>query len=459
MTMESALEAPRPSSARGPSGLRRLSLAMLGTEKVAEGFTGKPEGQGAQKPGQVLAAFKAAAPYLGFGPRVVHAVDWLFTFTQPQDWTEGHHPIVWPSASLERDALCLGETQVKDLNRHLVELGLVVMKDSPNGKRYGKRDGKGRIVEAYGFDLAPLAARQAEFEAVAQKGRAERDRMRQLRRRATIARNGLTQIVETAGELGLMDADWLRLEEEGRSLARSLVKVERLDEMEIGVVSLERRQREARERLENLMPKAQETVTEGVDSDPKGPENRPHQYTYKTPSYPEQDTVMASEACKSPEGSPVPQQAAPDVRQARQEEGRGQAARTDNGTVLRIKTDELVQLAPRLKLYLRTSAPAWPDIVDAADWLRHDLGVSRSLWGEACLAMGREQAAIALAIVSAKPAEHFTSSPGGYFRGMVAKAKAGELNLARTVWGLRSGGQPKGTGAGSPRETAARMNS
>ena len=170
MTMESALEAPRPSLARGPSGLRRLSLAMLGTEKVAEGFTGKPEGQGAQKPGQVLAAFKSAAPHLGFGPRVVHAIDWLFTFTQPQDWTEGSHPIVWPSASLERDALCLGETQVKYLNRQLVELGLVVMKDSPNGKRYGKRDGKGHIVEAYGFDLAPLGARQAEFEAVAQKG-------------------------------------------------------------------------------------------------------------------------------------------------------------------------------------------------------------------------------------------------------------------------------------------------
>ena len=92
---------------------------------------------------------------------------------------------------------------------------------------------------------------------------------------------------------------------------------------------------------------------------------------------------------------------------------------------MRITTDELVQLAPRLRPYLRTSAPGWPDIVEAADWLRHDLGVSKSLWGEACLAMGREKAAIALAIVSAKPAEHFTTSPGGYFYGMVAKAKAG----------------------------------
>jgi replication initiation protein RepC len=76
-------------------------------------------------------------------------------------------------------------------------------------------------------------------------------------------------------------------------------------------------------------------------------------------------------------------------------------------------------------------------IVDAADWLRGELGVSKSLWGEACVAMGREEAAIAVAIVSAKPTGHFRSSPCGYFHGMVTKAKAGELNLARTIWGLR----------------------
>ena len=115
-----------------------------------------------------------------------------------------------------------------------------------------------------------------------------------------------------------------------------------------------------------------------------------------------------------------------------------QKPRTDAGTVLHLSTDELVRLAPRLKPYLATPSPAWPDIVDAADWLRHDLGVSKPLWGEACLAMGREQAAIALAIVSTKPADHFTTTPGGYFNGMVTRAKAGTLNLARTVWGLRS---------------------
>jgi replication initiation protein RepC len=118
--------------------------------------------------------------------------------------------------------------------------------------------------------------------------------------------------------------------------------------------------------------------------------------------------------------------------------------------VLRLSTDELIQLAPRLRSYLATPVPSWPDVVDAADWLRGELGVSKSLWGEACQTMGRETAAIAVGIVSAKPVGHFQSSPGGYFHGMVAKAKAGELNLARTIWGLRARAQRSEAGR-SPR--------
>ena len=108
-----------------------------------------------------------------------------------------------------------------------------------------------------------------------------------------------------------------------------------------------------------------------------------------------------------------------------------------------IAPDELPQLAPKLKPYLRRPDPAWPDLVDAADWLRHDLGVSKSLWGDACLAMGRELAAVALAIVSTKEPEHFRTTPGGYFHGMVAKHIAGELHLERTIWALRRAIDPE----------------
>jgi replication initiation protein RepC len=42
---------------------------------------------------------------------------------------------------------------------------------------------------------------------------------------------------------------------------------------------------------------------------------------------------------------------------------------------------------------------------------------------------------VAVALISAKPAEHFRTSSGGYFHGMIAKA--GGLNLVRTIWNLR----------------------
>jgi Replication protein C C-terminal region len=66
---------------------------------------------------------------------------------------------------------------------------------------------------------------------------------------------------------------------------------------------------------------------------------------------------------------------------------------------------------------------------------------------------------VALAIVSSKEAEHFRTSPGGYFHGMVAKAKAGELHLERTVWALRRAITPEqhaGKGGGSDRRDGPR---
>jgi replication initiation protein RepC len=281
--------------------------------------------------------------------------------------------------------------------------------------------------------------------------------MRLLRRRTTIARNGLLQILDTVAEQGLFDASWEKLEGEGRALARSLRHVEALDEMEVGVASLERRQHEARERLETQLAAMVSAPVQTVDNHPKGPENRPHQYNYKANPDPIQEQVVAYEESKSGTARAVHDTQGQGRRQDRPGRQEGQPDRIDSGTVLKINTDELVQLAPRLRPYLRTSAPAWPDIVEAADWLRHDLGVSKPLWGDACMAMGREKAAIALAIVSAKPAEHFTTSPGSYFYGMVQRAKTGDLNLARTIWGIRSGA--KGAGKGTKSRPEPRYSS
>jgi replication initiation protein RepC len=445
-----------------PTGFRRLTPGLLEADRAAAGFDGLPDGVDVH--GQLLAAFKAAAPRLGLSVRLVHALDWLFRFTRPQDWEEGARPVVWPSASMQQEALGLSESGVRSINRGLIDAGLISMKDSPNGKRYGMRDREGRIIEAYGLDLSPIATRYGEFVRLAAEAKAERKLIGRLRRRATIARKAIAQILETAAEYGFDGEEWSRLRHETRALIKSLRMVERPEEITIGVGSLERRQIEARRRLEQRL--------DAVNSAPMPAENCGHNIPTNQAVYPEKDTVMAHQGCGSPSGL-LPSDPGPDARQSGKEEGKtrpgnesatvsateGEPASEEDQmdtqqhitppsqlnayTAIHLSTDELTRLAPRLRTYLKSPRPAWPEIVDAADWLRGELSISQSLWGEACIAMGREQAAIAIAIVSAKPAVHFRSTPGGYFHGIVAKAKAGELNLARTVWGLRQAAASK----------------
>jgi replication initiation protein RepC len=99
----------------------------------------------------------------------------------------------------------------------------------------------------------------------------------------------------------------------------------------------------------------------------------------------------------------------------------------------------MVELAPRLAAYMppRYDDKSWPALIEAALWLSGELGVNRTLWARACQVMGRDYAAVALALVSTRPAGHFTSGPGGYFAGMLRKFERGELCLSRTLWKLK----------------------
>lgn len=386
-----------------PSGLRRLTAGGVATERRSEGFCGLPEG--ATHPAALLGALKAAAPFIGLASRFVHALDFLFRFTQPQDWEEGSRPIVWPSAELQQLELGLSATQVKLINRHLIDRGLMTARDSPNGKRYGRRNERGAIIEAYGFDLSPLAGCYSEFIAAAEEGRAQREALRRLRRRVTIARKGLQQIAETAAEYQLASPELV----EHMAAMRVLTAAARQEETPTGLAQvvdlMERRHQQAMEWLNQAL--------NSVETDPKGPISRPHITLTTQPPYLDRDTVIARRECSRVEAA---------------EESSLQAP---------VKPAELVTLVPRLGNYIAAGNPTWPEILDATEWLRQELGVSRALWGRACQVMGRVPAAVALAIVTTKAPTEIRTTPAGYFHGMIGKAEQGELHLDRTLWKLR----------------------
>src|SRR4051794_41936545 len=114
MAMESAQEARGERCAGTPTGFRRLTPSLLRADHTANSFAGLPDGVTGL--GQLLAAFKAAAPRLGLSARLVHAVDWLFRFTQLQDWGRGGRPLGWPPASMQPGAHHLSATPAKANN-------------------------------------------------------------------------------------------------------------------------------------------------------------------------------------------------------------------------------------------------------------------------------------------------------------------------------------------------------
>jgi replication initiation protein RepC len=150
-------------------------------------------------------------------------LDTFAAFTQPQDWEQGRRPIVWASNNFLMEQTGFSLSTLRRHVRRLAELGLIWIKDSPNGKRYGHRDQDGVIVEAYGFDLAPLAARAEEFEALYAQLKEERQFCASLRNVITVTRRMIRAKIEKALESGLR-GPWRKLQEEFAVLLLGLPK-------------------------------------------------------------------------------------------------------------------------------------------------------------------------------------------------------------------------------------------
>src|SRR5271166_5095937 len=211
-------EAPCPAPIRA-HGARRINLDMRARLDQADQFTGLPSGTA--KPFRLLAAFEQAEPYLGLPPHSYKLIGWLVRQTKPQDWEEGSRPIAWTSALRQAEYLGLSLHRVKALNRALCEAGIFVMRDNPQGRRYGHRDNQGRITEAYGFDLSLLAERFSEFKNIAYEAQLERNRVKKLRRRITLARRAIRQAAEELDRQGQDSEQLRRLMQDAAELVRA----------------------------------------------------------------------------------------------------------------------------------------------------------------------------------------------------------------------------------------------
>ncbi|MGB7241687.1 MAG: plasmid replication protein RepC, partial [Sulfitobacter sp.] len=159
---------------------------------------------------RVFVAVKRVGAHIGLKAGDMMLLDTLGAFTQAQDWEEGRRPIVWASNAYLMEQTGFSLSALKRHARRLAEAGAIAFQDSPNGKRWGRRDADGVIIEAYGFDLSPLSARVEEFEQLQVELQTERELCQRLKRQITVARRMIRARIE-AGLNGALRGPWTHL--------------------------------------------------------------------------------------------------------------------------------------------------------------------------------------------------------------------------------------------------------
>ena len=189
----------QPHSSTTPFGRRSLTLAHVASQATAKA---RPPDKAVHK-WQVFRAICTAKARIGVSERALAVLDALLSF-HPETTLSGEGLIVFPSN--QQLALRAHGMAPATLRRHLaalVDCGLIIRRDSPNGKRFARKGRGGTIEMAFGFDLSPLVARAEEFEAWAEDVLAEERALRLVRERITLCRRDIAKMIVTGVEEGV----------------------------------------------------------------------------------------------------------------------------------------------------------------------------------------------------------------------------------------------------------------
>jgi len=382
-----------------PFGRRSLTLAHVASQANAKA---RPPEKAVHK-WQVFRAVCTAKMRVGVSERALAVLDALLSF-HPETALTGEDLVVFPSN--QQLALRAHGMAPATLRRHLaalVDCGLVIRRDSPNGKRYARKGRGGAIELAFGFDLSPLVARADEFEAWAEEVRAEERALKLVRERITLLRRDIAKMIATGIEENVPirrggdgPTDWLGLYTLYRSMLARIPRTATRLELEPVAEELSLLADEVLIVLEDHVktknPSANESQTERhiQNSNPDSPIELEPRF---------RESAGASAEPKPPTPR-MPEGAYP------------------LGMVL--------DACPDIADYAKSGISNWRDFLATVAVVRPMLGISPSAWEEAQAVMGEVQAAVVVAAILQRGAG--IASAGGYIRGLTEKARAGQFS-------------------------------
>jgi replication initiation protein RepC len=374
-----------------PFGRRPMSLAMLAAQNESREI---PKGRVVDK-WQIYRNLCEGKSIVGIGDRALAVLNALLSFYPDSELSEENDLIVFPSnAQLSLRAHGMPDATLRRHLAALVDGGLIIRRDSPNGKRYARKGRGGEVEEAFGFSLAPLLARAYEFEAAAERVRADNRALRLMRERITLHRRDIHKLIEAAFD-ECVPGDWGGVWKRFRIVVEAIPRRAGIVELEQVVADLAALHDEVNKLLEIHMnftnPSGNESQTERQQSD----SNTDSTFEFEPALEKSGATAEPSRAAdEKPKGYPI-------------------------GLVLKA--------CPEIADYAADGIASWRDLMITAAQVRGYLGVSPSAYEEACHVMGQEVAAIVIACILQR-AQHINSA-GGYLRVLTEKARAGQFSV------------------------------
>ena len=384
-----------------PFGRRTLTLAHVAAQMAA---SARPPDKVVHK-WKVFNALCTARPHIGVSERALAVLNALISFYPETTLTGEEDLIVFPS----NEQLCLRThgMPASTLRRQLaalVDAGLIVRRDSPNGKRYARKGRGGEIKLAFGFDLAPLVVRAEEFERLAQEIEAETRAIKLAKERITLCRRDIAKMIATGieegvptGRAGQGPGSWQEVHTIFRGLVEGVSRTATRGELEAAADALS----VFADDILNLLETQVKTTNMSANESP----NERH----KQNSNPNSPIELEPGLQKG--------------RAARGESDPQTPATTERAYPLGM----VLSACPDIADYAKGGIANWRDFLATAAVVRPMLGISPSAWEEARTVMGEAEAAVVVACLLQRSST--IQSAGGYLRELTRKAGEGEFSL------------------------------
>lgn len=358
-----------------------------------------------------------------------HLLMALINTAQADTFDTSGRPIVFKSNQQLAFEIGRSAGRVSRLLSRLFDAGLITMQDSGNYKRYPVRNGEGEITDGCGIDLRILIVRYNELDELVRKARAEKKATDAAARRYRGALRNARQALAIGAEhsariVRLIEGRIERVrdivESAGKTSSRLLRRVTALLEwFAERLMRLPRRPEEALEARKLTCPHAENDIHKQTTTP----------YLLADCSQ-ERRSANAEQLNSLKAGSASKWAFEESLRRRRSELKRPQ--RLPQAIVA---LQDVLRAVPALKTY-GLSPTSWADLARAVPLMCRFAGISEDARRRAVELMGEQQAAVAVAVTLEKYDRQDVRSPGGYLRALTDRAAAGELHLARSIFGL-----------------------